>query len=54
MDSTDPEPLTSEEVEELFDAVDCDEAIEEDHIEFFSQLGTRVHELKHKKNKIRQ
>lgn len=49
MDPTDPEPLTCEEAEKLFDAVDCDEAIEEDYIELLFQLWARIHELKYKR-----
>lgn len=54
MDSIDPEPLTSDEIEELSDAVDSDEAIDEDHIELLSQTGIRIRNLEHKKNKSKQ
>jgi len=46
MDSTNPVPLTSEEIGELSDDVDCHEAIEAEHIGLLSQPGIRVHEMK--------
>ena len=48
MDSIDPEPLTSDEIEELSDAIDSDESINEEHIELLSQTGIRLRESGHK------
>lgn len=45
MNSTKPESLTSEEVEELLDAADCSKVTEE-YIQLLPS-GVRIHEINH-------